>query len=209
VGSNPFESGLQLLMVKLRIKAGLSNRVYHFTTLSSKASQLVVVDVQPVHRKFIHFDVPSLMKKFEDYERVLIVYNGAELGYEDSPSTIQEWYLEEGMSEEVHLEFKDKAYGFLRGAMDSGVADGNIVGAIKVMLEEGLSDSRELSTEMQEQFGLSEDTAISIPYDLIEVLRDFNGADICGGGDNDCLREVELLAEGAGLRFNRLYQFVY
>jgi hypothetical protein len=66
VGSNPFESGLQLLMVKLRIKAGLSNRVYHFTTLSSKASQLVVVDVQPVHLRFIHFDVPSLMKKFED-----------------------------------------------------------------------------------------------------------------------------------------------
>jgi hypothetical protein len=59
-------------MVKLRIKADLSNRVYHFTTLSSKASQMrlrFTTTPQKVSYPVVHFSYDDLVHRLVDLKK--------------------------------------------------------------------------------------------------------------------------------------------
>ena len=87
--------------------------------------------------------------------------------------------------------------------MDNDIDDDDIVGLIKMMIEHNVNDTRELDKEFWDEFienygsdnvrELLEfaDDCINIP-DLMDFLTRFSNILICGGGQNECLKEVEI-----------------
>ena len=55
---------------------------------------------------------------------------------------------------------------------------------------------------------LVEDYNFNIP-DLAFKIRSVNGADICGGGFDECLAEVTLLADAMNVKLNIINKFTY
>ncbi len=65
--------------------------------------------------------------------------------------------------------------------------------------------------------GLSEDEIESIPandpiglpeFDIKKLYK-FDGCDICGGGRNECLKEITLLLDAMTIEYNIVSSFVY
>ena len=115
----------------------------------------------------------------------------------------------------------DKGYGYLRGWMDTGVPESTIIKAIRLMYQNRVSDSRELfggeddpnyPEQMQQQLGIDvNETSDSISVNWVSVsqLRKFKGAYLVGGGGNECLREIELLASAFNIRLKRVEHLIY
>jgi hypothetical protein len=53
-----------------------------------------------------------------------------------------------------------------------------------------------------------EDHGFNIP-ELDDIIVKWNGSSIMGGGENECLAEVEILADARGLAFNRVEKFTF
>jgi len=190
----------------------------------SGSGSLIMVDVQPEYESNVTFDIGDMLRKAaEDYSRVLVLYNGPDLGMSSKTELIN-YYMEKlDWDEEVLDEFLsqatffDKGYGFFRDVMDSDICfpRDSIVKIVKYMIENDITDIRELEEEDIEAIGVSEllfdeldDYGFWVP-DLEEVLPRWNGSDIAGGARNECLAEVEILGDAQGLTFNQVDQFIY
>ena len=57
-------------------------------------------------------------------------------------------------------------------------------------------------------FNAIDDYFVGVP-ELRSHLLKWSGADICGGGLNECLEEVLILADAMRIKFNIVRQFVY
>ena len=88
------------------------------------------------------------------------------------------------------------------------------------MIEKDVNDSRDLDKEFWnefiERFG-NEDIrellefagdAINIP-ELMDELRDYRGVVLCGGGINECLKEVEIALDAIGTPYTTLTKYTY
>lgn len=62
---------------------------------------LVIVDIQPSYLSSISFDLPALCKFVESYQRILVLFNGPDLGYPETSTGLAYWYLEQGMDPAV------------------------------------------------------------------------------------------------------------
>jgi hypothetical protein len=188
---------------------------------------LVVVDIQPEYasyfgnnflRSFINF----LNENYESLAALTFLYNGADTLGMVSESDYKMWWLENGLNEEIldMANFYDKGYAFFRYCMDEGIDEEQIVNMIKYMIEKGVNDSRDLDeefwNEFVERFG-NEDIrellefagdAINIP-DLMDELRNYRGVVLCGGGINECLKEVEIALQALDKPFNVLTKYTY
>jgi hypothetical protein len=117
----------------------------------------------------------------------------------------------------------DKGYGHLRSWMDRGTSPAAIIKVIREMYQQRVSDSRdlfggEMSGDYDEkmraligreyrQFDL--DDPLIVNWTSVAQLKRFNGAYIVGGGQNECLREVELLMNAFNIRYKRIDSLVY
>lgn len=185
----------------------------------------MVVDIQPAYkdgfrgwlRDFIEF----LEENHHKFSRITFLFNGPDLGFPDE-NEYKWWWIENGLSEEIIMEsdFYDKGYAFFRFCMDEGMDEDAIVNLISYMIETGINDSRELSEEwwdgFMEIYGNEDirelmefsDDMINIP-DLMSEIGDYDNVLMCGGGEYECLREVELAFRAIGKPYNLLRQFVY
>ena len=113
----------------------------------------------------------------------------------------------------------DKGYGYIRAAMDSGeVQDGEIIKVIREMYNQKISDSRELfdgdEEKIAEVFGeenlwwLTEDT-ISVGWIAMDELKRMSPFYICGGGKEECLKEVLLMCNALNIKYKIISRFVY
>jgi len=183
-------------------------------------SSLIIVDVQPEYERNISFDVAELLRSAQEtYNKILVLWNGPDLGFCSQNELIA--YYAEKLDYEADeflakATFFDKSYGFFRDLMDHPCFDHYaIVKIVSYMIQRGINDIRELSEQDVQNIGVSdllheqlEDYGFFIP-DLQSILEDWNGSDICGGGQNECLAEVEILAEAMNLRFNQVQAFIY
>jgi hypothetical protein len=188
---------------------------------------LFIVDIQPEYEKNMGFKIHEfcswLNKNASKYSNVVLFWNGPELGMSDLHD-IQMWYLENGLKESVlqNITWQDKAYAFFRYCMDSGIDEDDIVKLVQFMKSHDINDSRELedknlwdewiaqngSKDVRELMEFSGD-CLTIP-DLMDQIKGYGKkVYVLGGGQDECLKEIEIAMKANGQEPERISQWVY
>lgn len=175
-----------------------------------QGQNLISVDVQPAYQDYFGFDARTygqmVNQNFGALNSMTFLFNGPDLGF-PSEEEYHWWLIEEcGIEEQITASayFYDKGYAFFRYCMDSGIDDDELVDFIKFMISHDINDSRDIDEEMWASFKAEygyetiqdllepAEDMINIP-DLMEFLKNYSGRlMLCGGGINECLKEVEL-----------------
>lgn len=188
----------------------------------------IIVDIQPEYQNGIHFKlyefVDYLLKLVNNNKRVLYYYNGKDTLGMSSKEEIIHWLLEHYNIENFEDEYDsiyttlyrniiwiDKGYGFLRDFMDSGIFEDVIIKVIRYMAinriySSGLIDEEELNKITNTDLRSNE---INLPPFRIDLLKQFSGSYIMGGGKNECLREVQLIMNAFNIKYTTFSKFVY
>jgi hypothetical protein len=172
---------------------------------------LINVDIQPEYEPHIKtFDLRAWAKfinKSAKTNRIIFLYNGADTLGMISEEDYKNWLDQWGVKWDVinQATFYDKGYAFFRYCMDSGIDQQNIVDLVQYMIKNNINDSRDIDTDMwnnymqttghdqQDVRDLLEPAGdmINIP-DLIDFLQPYSNIALTGGGINECLKEVEI-----------------
>ena len=186
---------------------------------------LVVVDIQPEYEQWCKHILPEfvdfLNENYESLNRLTFLYNGNSIGM-ISEGEYQNWWLDNGLSEDViySSRFYDKGYAFFRYCMDEGIDDETIVNLIKYMIEKDVFDTRELDKEFWdeyvERYGAAHirellefaGDSMNIP-DLMDELQNYNNIVLCGGGIDECLKEVEIALQVLDKHYIVLTKYTY
>ena len=132
------------------------------------------------------------------------------------------WLFEIGVDEFVLEDslFFDKGYAFFRSFMDLIGDDDDMLTILKYMVAQDISDSRDIDDQQIEELvskGISERSVefledradmIYIP-DVFDFLEGKNNIVLCGGGRDECLKEVEILLMLHDTNYSLIDQFVY
>lgn len=196
---------------------------------SVQNSNLISVDIQPEYEAYITFNLDSyisfLNKNYNSLNSLIFLYNGADTLGMVSEDEYRMWLFEKGLNEEIleGAKFYDKGYAFFRYCMDENIDDEEIVNLVKFMISNNINDSRDIDEEMWNSFmnyynydesdirGLLENAGdmINIP-DLMGFLKNYGGKIvICGGGINECLKEVEIALIALDKNYSVLTKFTY
>jgi hypothetical protein len=152
---------------------------------------------------------------------IFALYNGYGLT-DDSLLDVQEYYLDHGLDYDFldRITFIEKEYGYFRPWMDNGASDHVILATIRQMVMHRVNDSRQLdlSTVLSESdleelesagFDYTEDPLFLPDFMTLSKLRSMSPFLLAGGGRNECLREIELLANAFNIRYRRMERFIY
>lgn len=187
---------------------------------------LVVVDIQPEYQNIFRNMGAELAEYInENYHSLTdltFLYNGEDTLGMISEYEYKDWWLEQGLDENIlsSATFYDKGYAFFRFCMDEGIDDDQTINLIKYMVEKDVNDSRDLDEEFWDEFVSrfgSEDIreliefsgdAINIP-ELMDELRGYNNIVLCGGGINECLKEVEIALDALDKKYYTFSRFTF
>jgi hypothetical protein len=179
---------------------------------------LVVVDVQPQYAEHCVHLMPKFVaevtKRIRQGDEVLLTVNVPDLSG-DSDDDIADFWVKHGLDESCldRLIRVPKTYAFLRGWMDNGVPDEEIVATLRALRKAGVSDTRSISDDELEAIAPEGSQYVSplfLPDELeYSDLAHLSSMDICGGYREECLREVELWLESRGNTYRRLEHLVY
>lgn len=201
------------------------------------SKSLIVVDIQPFYHQYHKNITPRLLEYIRDnsnqYENIIWFFNAEEIiGIEESIDDMADYILDfEIISEEQFdfINFIDKDFGFFRNWMDAGVDDNFIKYVVKHMIREKVTDIRELDEGdfkilFQTFFNLNEedlqndwvdeyefflDNPINIPTFKWQAIEKLGQVDLCGGSENECLAEIEILLEAVDVTVSKLDKFIY
>lgn len=199
-----------------------------FSPLKNKT--LIVVDIQPAYQKGFNFKMRDFInfinKNINRFDSVIFLYNGSDLGFPDE-SEYKLWLYDYGLEEEYldYIKFFEKGYAFIRNPIDYGIEDDLIILVLKYMWKNGITDSRDLTTEnwddIENIYGGEIDISEIREYleenedniyitDLMEYLDKIHGDILLtGGGRDECLKEVELVLDALGKKYKLYEKFVY
>jgi len=137
------------------------------------------------------------------------------LGYEDE-FELQDWLLENGLDEDTlrRITFYPKSYGWIRSAMDV-IDEEDIIHILKYMIKKNYSDSREIDEDDYKKLKIQDDAidflesdSLGLP-DIYDDMKHFNNSEIIGGGQNECLLEMEITLEAMKIKTKRNRHFIY
>lgn len=186
-----------------------------------RTNNVIIVDVQPQYKKYIHFKMNAFVEFLNVQRNLLFFYNGETVGSEDNKDSIKNWLYDYDMNEAKveDAEYIDKGYGFFRGWMDIGIEPGTLKKAIRFMLEKRVTDSRDIEEEdWRKAIPSLDDEASSdwyqepifLPGEInIGFLKKWQGSYICGGGKNECLKEVLVLFSTFNITVHQVGEFIY
>ena len=184
---------------------------------------LINVDIQPEYKNYLSFDPNDWVEMLNNHRgKIVFLYNGEDTLGMINLHDYQYWLLDHGVDEHVieNATFYDKGYAFFRYCIDEKIEEKQIIDLIKFMIEKDVNDSRDLNEEFWDEFISNyshddirkllemSDDCINIP-DLMDFLKNYNNIVICGGGANDCLKEVEIALHALGKSFDTYHDFVY
>lgn len=218
-------------MRKRIIKEQQRNKLLEDSGISLiQGANLLSVDIQPEYDTYFNFNIQAytdfLNKSIDKMNSLTFLYNGQDTLGMVSESEYQNWLIDNGLDESVAIEqatYYDKGYAFFRYCMDSDIQEYEIVRLVQYMMEHDINDSRDIDQEMwqgyMDKYGydLSDvkdlledaDDMINIP-DLMDFLKRYSGKIvICGGGINECLKEVEIALMALQKNYNVLTKFTY
>jgi len=197
--------------------------------MGSTFRSLVVVDVQPLYKDNIKFD----LTEFGDFltsikKNILYFYNGPEtIASEDSPDVIRSWLAEYNESlytdwDWNNVDFYDKGYSFFRDFLDHGISENGVKQTLRYMYNNKITDSRDVPLDQWKNilseedynngFEAIEDEGITIwnpDINIAELKRDFNNCLLCGGGMNECLKEIQILFGIFNIRYTLVNKFIF
>ncbi len=189
-----------------------------------RKNDVIVVDVQPMYKSWIHFDITEFTEFLKNQKNILYYYNGPDTVGSDTKQNIINWLHEEsGYDDELYTKLTDKrqtiwydkGYGFFRNWMDMGADEGFIKKAIRFMISKKENDSREIEPEeWKENFPDDwnddfEDDNIYLPDIPLNTLKKFSGSYLTGGGKNECLKEVQTLMSIFNIKYTLVREFIY
>lgn len=189
-----------------------------FYLKETTSNSLIVVDIQPSYKKYFGFKVSDLCDHLinSDYDKILYLYNGPELGME-TKDDIFNFLIEDGLDydeekvEQIpNMTFYEKNYAFFRDMMDYGYDEDDIIKLIKYMIDNKIDNSQDIDDETFEELDIEPlgSNRIWIP-DVLEELKKYNNIILCGGGRNECLREIEIALKVLNKPYKLLNKFVY
>jgi len=194
-----------------------------------QGANFISVDIQPEYESYITFNLDSfimfLNKNIDVMNSLTFLYNGQDTLGMVSEAGYRDWLYENGLQEEVldSARFYDKGYAFFRYCMDEGIEEEETVNLVKYMIQNNINDSRDIDEEMwngfMTEYGYDSSAVrdlleaasdmINIP-DLMDYLQRFGGKlVICGGGINECFKEVEIALTALGKNYNVLTEYTY
>ena len=186
----------------------------------ARTNSVILVDFQEGYKNAGGYDsaignaVAYINKK---QPQVTAFYNGADVGFDDQPDDIMWHYMEHGLDEDLaHLfTFKEKSYAWLRSWMDQGVDHSTIIKVVRYLVVNDMNDSRDIDEEVFLELVGEDggewmfDDGIYIPDINIGTLKSLSGSLLGGGGEHECLKEMELLMYAFNIRYKRVGNWVY
>jgi len=194
------------------------------TESETSGKTIISVDIQPEYKNYISFNIREWVNMINQHDgRIVFLYNGHDTLGMIEENEYRSWLLDLGINEEIIYDsaiFYDKGYAFFRYCIDNSIDDEDIVGLVKMMIEYNINDTRELDEEfwndfierygrenVRELLEFSGD-CINIP-DLMDFLTRFSNILICGGGKNECLKEVEIALMVLDKPYEKMDSFIY
>lgn len=188
----------------------------------------MVVDIQPEYQKYISFlpeFVDFLNLNHQDMQSLVFLYNGHDTLGMVSEDDLKTWWAEYGLEEGIieNAYWYDKGYAFFRYCMDSGIGEQTVANFVRFLYENDINDSRDMTHDLwsrylkrhrktthQELYELMKHSGdcIHIP-DLMAYLKSYNNPLICGGGVNECLKEVEIALQALQMPYDVDSRFTY
>ncbi|MHA1754671.1 MAG: cell division protein FtsA [Candidatus Odinarchaeia archaeon] len=194
-----------------------------------QGANIMSVDIQPEYQDALDFNLYDyldfLNQNIENINSLTFLYNGEDTMGMVSENEYKYWLVDNGFEEEnlYYCRFYDKGYAFFRYCMDEGIEEDDIVMFVQYMLNNNINDSREITTEVWNDFIMKSDIdesdirnllenaddMLNIP-DLMEYLRTYGGKIVLtGGGINECLKEVEIALMALDKPYNVLTEYTY
>lgn len=187
---------------------------------------IIVVDVQPEYSGIYDGEENPLFQEIIDFCKKstgkILMYVNAEQDQltRDTINDIKIYWQDSGYSDWDRVEIQDKGYGFLRGWMDNGVSDRNIIKALRQMYLLKINDSRQIVDSYDDEESQKKWREIlndeSIPVDpliifpkSIRKLKEYEHSLLIGGGRDECLREVELVMNAFNIKYKRVDSLIY
>jgi len=203
-------------------------RSSEFINEANLGTNILVVDVQPAYDRWCGKIAPGVADLLNRHKgKKYVLYNAQDVGVEDTEGQVAEYLYEQGLDHDVMMdgiEYFEKYYGFFRSWMDADVPEAAIIRVIRAMVQQRKRSSDELDlhqlfTEREYQLAFPkgpggyfspEDDPIHMP-DFIGIakLRQMQPFLMCGGGRDQCLREIELLCNAFNIRYKRIDGLIY
>lgn len=181
----------------------------------------ICIDIQKEYSSGINFLeewVDFINKNHED-NKIVLIWNGPEVGGPEDWD-YKMWLMDIGIEEDAfdYISFQDKYYAFFRDPMDEGIDLDDVLSIIKFMHENNINDSREIDddklNDICDKLGIEpymfngDGGNIYIP-DIMDYIDRFDNFYLMGGGEYECLAEIELLCQLLGKNFKKLSKFIY
>jgi len=174
--------------------------------------KIIIIDIQPLYQRSIYFSLPEFVEHISKYDDILYYYVGESLEG-DTEQEIIWWLIENGINENIinKIHFIDKSYAFFRCWMDTGVDHDDIIETVRYMINSDINDSRDIDIELNDCFDFINNTAdcINLPDICLNQVKQFNNAEVIGGGRYECLAEMEILFEALNINYNLNDFFIY
>jgi hypothetical protein len=188
---------------------------------------IINVDIQPEYKNYISFNLAkwvNFINQNAALNDIIFLYNGEDTLAMIDEYSYKEWLIDLGIDEDVisNATFYDKGYAFFRYCMDNSIDEDNIVDLVKYMIHHNINDSRDIDSDMwnnymQETNHNQQDVkdllefsndAINIP-DLMDFLKNYKNIILLGGGINECLKEVEIALLSLDSDYTIIPDFIY
>jgi hypothetical protein len=189
---------------------------------------IINVDIQPEYSKYINFNLNEwvhFINENGDKNKIIFLFNGYDTLGMVTEEEYKMWLYDLGIDEDIIYDkaiFYDKGYAFFRYCIDNSIDDDNLVDLIKYMVDHNITDSRDIDSDMWDNYmgetghdqqdvrELLENAGdmINIP-DLMDFLIRYNNITLLGGGISECLKEVELALLALGKDFNIMKKYCY
>jgi hypothetical protein len=195
--------------------------------LEANRNKIILVDFQPAYdteglgyQQALDNAVQSLNKM--NPPEIICFFNGEDVGIEDTAAEVMHHYIEYGLDENLaqRLQIREKSYAWLRNWMDQGVDASIIIKVVRFMVAQKIIDSRDIEPDvMQRLVGdddfeqweelITSDDAIFIPEISIGELKTMSGCLIGGGGQHECLKEIQLLMNAFNIKYKQVADWTY
>jgi len=196
--------------------------LYGLLTERSTMVPFISIDIQPGYQKYCDHIMPNFARFVNSHKGPLIsFFNGQDVGLDDTPQTVAEYFYEAGVNEEVtdRIIYKEKGYAFFRNWMDEDMSRSDIIKAIRYMVTNHKNCSDNVSEDEWKivygddwDWGISEIVnrdSIYMPPISISELKNYEGCYLCGGGKDECLSEFRFLLEAFNIKYTLVKKLIY
>jgi hypothetical protein len=180
---------------------------------------LICVDIQKEYEDAFQFRIDHFLNFINKYDNIIYyVYDGEEIGG-PTESELIDWLLENGLEEsKLHnIRFFDKEHGFLRTYMDSYNDVEGLYELLRYMMDNKYTHSTDIPIDEYSIFNnsdikdfLENGDCIILDFKVFKMVKQFpKNFNLCGGGQFECLREMEIVFELFNKSYHKINRYIY